>query len=126
VLQNQTYCQQGLTLPSLWWTQEQFAAQGQNYPEYTKLVQNWLTYLPQGNQPGRVDFVLELQRWSTMDYFKRYEFLTVFGGAAQRFGYNLRAFSFRGEFLGAYTCSNQRCTVDLEGGRESSSTPSPF
>ena len=118
VLGSETVCREGLTLPSLWWTQELFGTQGKGYPEYTKLVQNWLTYLPTSDREGRVDLVLELQRWSTMDYFKRYEFLTVFGTATQSFGYNLRAFSFRGEFLGAYTCQgseNPTCRIELEG-----------
>ena len=124
VLSNESVCREGLTLPSLWWTQELFGSQGKGYPEYTKLVKNWLTYLPTADRSGRVDLILELQRWSTMDYFKRYEFLTVFGTATQSFDYNLRAFSFRGEFLGSYTCQPSHsnvsippsCRIDLEGG----------
>jgi hypothetical protein len=124
VLSSESVCREGLTLPSLWWTQEQFGSQGKGYPEYTKLVKNWLTYLPTGDRFGRVDLILELQRWSTMDYFKRYEFLTVFGTASHSFNYNLRAFSFRGEFLGAYTCQPRDpslsmppiCRIELEGG----------
>lgn len=120
VLGSTIVCREGLTLPSLWWTQEQFSTQGRGYPEYPKLVQDWLTYVPDQSQMGRVDLVLELQRWSTMDYFKRYEFLSVFGSAAESFGYNLRAFSFRGEFLGAYTClsendASKTCTIEVEG-----------
>jgi hypothetical protein len=84
------------------------------------LVQDWLTYVPEQNQVSRVDLFLELQRWSMMDYFKRYEFLSVFGSAAESFGYNLRAFSFRGEFLGAYTCLEadggaRQCQIEVEG-----------
>ncbi|MGA0201252.1 MAG: hypothetical protein ACO3NK_19425 [Prochlorotrichaceae cyanobacterium] len=120
VLRSTSVCREGLTLPSLWWTQEQFSSQGRGYPEYSKLVQDWLTYLPEHNEAGRVDLVLELQRWSKMDYFKRYEFLSVFGTAAESFGYNLRALSFRGEFLGAYTClathaAAPQSSIDVEG-----------
>ena len=120
VLGSTIVCREGLTLPSLWWTQEQFGSQGRGYPEYPKLVQDWLTYVPGQNQAGRGDLILELQRWSTMGYFKRYEFLSVFGSAAESFGYNLRAFSFRGEFLGAYTClaadgGASQCRIEVEG-----------
>jgi hypothetical protein len=120
VLGSTIVCREGLTLPSLWWTQEQFGSQGRGYPEYPKLVQDWLTYVPEQNQVSRVDLFLELQRWSMMDYFKRYEFLSVFGSAAESFGYNLRAFSFRGEFLGAYTCLEadggaRQCQIEVEG-----------
>jgi len=102
ILTPDTICQQGLTPPSLWWMQEQFEAQS---PTYKKLVTTWLTYLPNPDRPGRVDLVVNLQRWSVMDYFSRYEFIHAFGGEASRSGYNTRIFNLRGEFLGSYTCS---------------------
>ncbi|MGA1283955.1 MAG: hypothetical protein ACO34J_07840 [Prochlorothrix sp.] len=102
ILTPDTICQQGLTPPSLWWMQEQFEAQS---PAYKKLVTTWLTYLPNVDRPGRVDLVVNLQRWSVMDYFSRYEFIHAFGGEASRSGYNTRIFNLRGEFLGSYTCS---------------------
>lgn len=102
ILTPETICQRGLTPPSLWWMQEQFEAQS---PAYKKLVTTWLTYLPHTDRPGRVDLVVNLQRWSVMDYFSRYEFVHAFGGEASRAGYNTRIFNLRGEFLGAYTCA---------------------
>lgn len=121
VLTSTTLCAAGLTPPSLWWIQEQFANQGKGYRGYRQLVTNWLTYLPTETTTSRVDLVVDLQIWSTMDYFRRYEFLNTFGESAQTFGYNLRTFSFRGEFLGAYTCDrpipeeNQaRCTIQMD------------
>ncbi|WP_353258667.1 hypothetical protein [Prochlorothrix hollandica] len=104
ILTPETICQNGLTPPSLWWMQEQFEAQSS---QYKKLVSTWLTYLPQDDRQGRVDLVVNLQRWSIMDYFNRYEFIQAFGGEASRAGYNTRVFNLRGEFLGAYTCAKQ-------------------
>jgi hypothetical protein len=102
VLTSQTICPASLTLPSLWWTKEQFEAKS---PNYNKLVSDWLTYLPVPRQPGRVDLIVDAQRWSLMDYFSRYQFVNTFGSSAYGFGYNTRVFNLRGEILGAYTCN---------------------
>ncbi|MGA1474220.1 MAG: hypothetical protein ACO4AI_03420 [Prochlorothrix sp.] len=111
ILTPETICQQGLTPPSLWWIREQFEAQS---PEYAKLLTTWLTYLPQADRPGRGGLVVNLQRWSVMDYFSRYEFLHVFGGEASRSGYNTRVFNLRGEFLGSYTCTMEADTPRVD------------
>jgi len=96
-----TISQYGLTIPSLWWVKDQFAAQEKFAG---KLLQNWLAYPDQKRQPGRVDFVVNRQLWSLIDYLQRYAFVHEFGSAARRYGYNIRVFDDRANFLAAYTC----------------------
>jgi hypothetical protein len=122
ILSSETICQESLTLPSLWWTKALFEAKS---PTYNKLVTRWLTYLPNDPNSGRVDLVVDSQRWSLMDYFNRYEFINIFGSTGSRFGYNTRIFDVRGDLMGAYTCSfpsftsaiprgNPSCSIELE------------
>lgn len=92
----------GLTVPSLWWIQELYAA-SETYGG--KLVERWTAYAGTGNQPGRVDFVVNRQLWSLLDYLDRYAFLHEFGTAAREYGYNVRVLTDRDAELATYTCS---------------------
>ncbi|WP_421658463.1 hypothetical protein [Leptothermofonsia sp. ETS-13] len=91
----------GLTIPSLWWVWEQYAAQ-ERYGN--KLIENWIAYPGNGSQPGRIDFVVNRQLWSMIDYLERYTFIHEFGTVARSYGYNIRIFDNRANFLAAYTC----------------------
>lgn len=95
VLTMTSISQAGLTVPSLWWQREQFGG---------KLLDNWLAYPGNDNQPGRVDLVVNRQIWSLLDYLQRYEFVHHFGITARDYGYNTRVFNRQGILLGAYTC----------------------
>lgn len=90
-----------ITIPSLWWARDQYAAQEQFG---SKLVSIWVAYPGEGTQPGRVDFVVNRQLWSLLDYLQRYSFIHEFGTVATGYGYNMRIFDDRSNFLGAYTC----------------------
>ncbi len=96
-----TISRTGLTIPSLWWVWEQYAAQ-ERYGN--KLIENWIAYPGNGRQPGRVDFVVNRQLWSMIDYLERYTFIHEFGTVARSYGYNIRIFDNRSNFLAAYTC----------------------
>ena len=87
--------QAGLTVPSLWWQREQFGG---------KLLDNWLAYPGDDNNPGRVDLVVNRQIWSLLDFLQRYEIVHHFGFAARDYGYNTRVFNRQGILLAAYTC----------------------
>lgn len=102
--------QDGLTRPSLWWIQDQIAAQN----KYSaKLIDNWLACNPP-NQPNRVDVLVNSQLWSSLDFFDRYEFINRFGSVATGFGYNLRVVNPEGNLLAAYTCSYATITADKQ------------
>lgn len=92
-----TICQGQLTFPSLWWANEQFAAE--------QLDNNWLAYPGNGTEAGRVDMVVNRQTWSILDYLERYEFVNHFGTVARDFGYNVRVFNYQKELLATYTCN---------------------
>lgn len=115
---DQIVCQAHMTIPSLWWTQEQF---GQ------KLVNGWVAYTGNATVPRRVDVLVNPLVWRnrTFDYGQRYlfqfSFLTRFGSSAffgnptpqglpdQNYQFNTRVVSSRGELLAAYICeSSQR------------------
>ncbi|WAL60921.1 hypothetical protein [Thermocoleostomius sinensis] len=91
-----TISQTGLTLPSLWWTVEQFGGQ---------LLDYWVAYTGADNaEPRRVDLLVNQQMWVRFNYLERYAFLNQFGAAASDFGYSTRLFNWRGDLIGAYIC----------------------
>ncbi len=53
---------------------------------------------------GRVDFVVNRQVWSLLDYLQRYGFIHEFGTVASSYGYNIRIFDSQANLLAAYTC----------------------
>lgn len=98
----------GLTLPSLWWTQEQFGG---------KLLDTWVANSGTDGTPPRVDLVVNQQVWSLYTYLERYTFLNQFGSAAHEFGYSTRVFNRQQELLAAYICSEptrEACNVFLD------------
>lgn len=102
VLTEMTILQDGLTVPSLWWTQNL-------YDE--KLMDSWIAYSGADGTPRRVDLIVNQARWSTPDltYIQRYAFVTHFGIAAQSFGYQLRVFNRNTDepdLLAAYICQS--------------------
>lgn len=98
-----------LSIPSLWWLQEQIA----NEETYGgNLLENWLAYPNSGNQPGRVDLVVNRQSWSLLDYLDRYAFIHAFGEAARDYGYNVRVFDGQATLLGASTCDFSTVSID--------------
>ncbi len=90
-----------LTIPSLWWLQEQIADKD---PYGGNLLENWLAYPNSGNRPGRVDLVVNRQFWSLLDYLDRYAFIHAFGEVARDYGYNVRVFDGQAALVGASTC----------------------
>lgn len=111
VITHTNISQTNLTVPSLWWANQQF---GQ------PLVETWFAY-PNAEQ-RRVDFVVNRQVWSLLDYLKRYEFLHHMGTVARSYGYNTRVFNRQGEALAAYTCDfnapENPCDVRLFAAQE--------
>jgi hypothetical protein len=99
-----TISQTALTIPSLWWMKEQYAAQEQFGD---KLIETWVAYPSQEGRPNRVDLIVNRQLWSLLDYLQRYAFVHDFGGAARDYGYNIRIFDRRANLLAAYTCNFQ-------------------
>ena len=99
VVFEQTICQKGLTVPSLWWQRDREKRQFGG-----RLFENWFAYPVRENRESRVDLVVNLQLWSLLNYLERYEVVNSFGNVAKQYGYNTRVFSPRGNFLAAYTC----------------------
>lgn len=103
-----TICPTGLTIPSLWWADEQFG---------DKLLENWLAYPDE----QRVDLVVNRQIWGLMDYYQRYAFVhrmvTVVreNGETGENGYNLRVFNRQEPelCLAAYTCDGNNCQLKI-------------
>jgi len=103
VLTSTTIAAKGLTIPSLWWTDEQFGG---------KLLQDWLAY----QSEGRVDLVVNRQLWTLLDYIGRYRFTNNFGTVAREYGYNSRIFNQQGILLASYTCNFKvaQCKIAIE------------
>jgi hypothetical protein len=108
VVSKDTICPTSLTIPSLWWADEQFG---------DKLLENWLAY----PEEKRVDLVVNRQIWGLMDYYQRYAFVhrmvTVVQetGETGDIGYNLRVFNRQEPelCLAAYTCNADNCQLKI-------------
>ncbi len=109
VITASTISQQNLTIPSLWWANQQFGGQ---------LLENWLAYPADSTTAARIDLVVNRQNWSLSDYLERYEFVYHFGTVASDYGYNVRVFNYQRELLATYTCnfatSPRLCNLQLE------------
>ncbi len=106
-------CPDQTMLPSLWLTQKLA-------PE--KLISRWLTILPDGDRPGRIELVVDAQRWNQLGYLERYALIEQFGRTAAQAGYDLRLFNRFSQALGSYRCrppepgqDQPRCRLRLEG-----------
>ncbi|MDY7016074.1 MAG: hypothetical protein SVX43_21250 [Cyanobacteriota bacterium] len=101
-----TFSQDEMTLPSLWWAQEQFGE--------GKLLANWIA------RPSekRIDLIVNWQLWSVLSYVERYSFVHHFGTVARQYGYQLKVFNQRRECLALYTCDSNAvvspCSIDLD------------
>ncbi len=108
---DQSISQDNLTIPSFWWAQEQISAQ----PQFgNKLLDTWLACPGQTNRTNRVDFVVNQQVWSLLDYLHRYDFVHHLGTVARGYGYNMRVFDRQGGLLAAYTCGFGAETAEAE------------
>jgi hypothetical protein len=83
---------QGTTIPSLWWTSEQFPA---------KLVTNWIA----NRRQNQIYLLVNTQYWNILDYIDRYRTIDRFGRVAQSYGYNLKICNSQKIALARYTCS---------------------
>ncbi len=124
-----------LTIPSLWWADEQFGG---------SVLIDWLAYPGTDGTPKRVDLAVNSQVWSIYNYVERYTFVNHLGTSAADYGYNSRVFDTQGKLLAAYICDFgignpvvgeavvNRCTVFLASdartsltGRPRTAAPSP-
>ncbi|MEA5593682.1 hypothetical protein [Rivularia sp. UHCC 0363] len=96
VITANTISQKQLTVPSLWWAQEQ---------SENKLLDNWIAYPTINSQRGRVDLIVNEQVWNILDYLERYNFVNHLGSVARDYGYNIRVFNYEKEPLATYTCN---------------------
>ena len=83
----------GTTVPSLWWTSEQFPA---------KLVTNWIANRSQ----SQIYLLVDTQYWNILNYVDRYRTIDRFGRVAQGYGYNLKICNSQQIALAGYTCDN--------------------
>ena len=88
-----TVSPKGTTIPSLWWTSEQFPA---------KLVTNWIANRSQ----SQIYLLVNTQYWNILDYVDRYRTIDRFGRVAQGYGYNLKICNSQKIELADYTCDN--------------------
>ncbi|MFQ4143808.1 hypothetical protein [Chlorogloeopsis sp. ULAP02] len=95
VITANTINQGNITVPSLWWAQEN---------SENKLLDNWIAYPAINNQPARVDLIVNQQLWSLLDYLERYNFVNHLGSVARNYGYNIRVFNYQKDRLATYTC----------------------
>lgn len=102
VITSETVSSTSSTIPSLWWVQQQFAA---TESFGGKLIETWTATARPSDKPGTVDFRVNAQLWSLLDYLDRYAFIYEFGTAAKLFGYNIRVLDGRNQVLGAYVCN---------------------
>ncbi|MEM7715269.1 MAG: hypothetical protein AAF349_17100 [Cyanobacteria bacterium P01_A01_bin.68] len=97
VITADTVFQQQLTVPSLWWAQEQ---------SEKKLLENWIAYPPTNSEAGRVDLIVNEQIWNeALEGVERYSFVNRLGTVARSYGYNIRVFNDEKELLATYTCN---------------------
>ncbi len=87
-----TVSAQGMTVPSLWWTSEEFP---------TKLVTNWIA----NRRQNQIFLLVNTQYWNVLDYLDRYRTIDRFGRVAQGYGYNLTICNAQKLAVANYTCA---------------------
>jgi hypothetical protein len=92
---SETPSQKSLTLPSLWWANEQFG---------DKMVLNWFTYPQAQASSSQIRLVIRPDLWSRYTYLERYAFLRRFGASTSAAGYHLVILDRQNYPLGAYIC----------------------
>lgn len=109
--------QTGLTVPSLWWTDQQYG---------NKLVDDWVVYAQTASSLTRVDLIVRREVWNQLNYYDRYASVNHFGTAASDYGYNLLILDRQQNLLAAYTCDFSNVAPDfLKGTRDSQGQPVP-
>ncbi|MEO1144052.1 MAG: hypothetical protein AAFY26_00405 [Cyanobacteria bacterium J06638_22] len=98
VITSSDVSQVGLTIPSLWWVDEQFG---------DRLLENWAAFPAEDGLPPRVDLMVNEQVWSIYQPIERYAFVNQFGTSAQDYGYITRVYDRRNDLLAAYLCDYQ-------------------
>ncbi|GCL41951.1 hypothetical protein NIES80_16500 [Dolichospermum planctonicum] len=96
IITSKTIHPQKLTIPSLWWSQEN---------SENKLLDNWIVYPASQSEPPRVDLIVNQQVWILLDYLEQYVFVNRLGSLTSKSGYNIRVFDYQKELLAAYTCN---------------------
>ncbi len=87
--------QTGLSIPSLWWIDQQF---GQ------KTVLDWIVYPNSIRQDQQVHVYLRSNLWARFSYLERYAFVTHFGHLTRTYGYQLVMLESTGLPLASYIC----------------------
>jgi hypothetical protein len=95
----ETPSKNSLTLPSLWWANEQFG---------DKMVLNWFTYPQAQASNSQVRLVVRPDLWSRYSYLERYAFLRQFGASTSAAGYHLMVLDRQNYPLAAYICEFSR------------------
>jgi hypothetical protein len=94
-----TISQAGMTVPSLWFMEEQIAEQFS-----PRLVEHWVAYEGSDTRPRRIDLVVNPQIWSILNYLERYTFINRFGSTARDYAYDVRVMNRQNALLGIYSC----------------------
>lgn len=87
-----TVSPKGKTIPSLWWTSEEFSA---------KLVTNWIA----DRRQNQIHLLVNSQYWNTLDYIDRYRTIDRFGRVARGYGYDLKVCNSQKLQIGSYSCT---------------------
>lgn len=95
IVTENTISQSQLTIPSLWWAEEQFGG---------KLLDYWVAYDGSNQTLRRIDLMVSQPVWARYNYLERYAFIHHFGTTARDFGYSMRVFNWQGDLLAAYIC----------------------
>ncbi|GAB4364527.1 MAG: hypothetical protein Kow00121_00260 [Elainellaceae cyanobacterium] len=95
IVTENTISQSDLTIPSLWWAEEQFGG---------KLLDYWVAYQGSSDTLRRIDLLVSQPVWVRYNYLEQYAFLHHFGTTARDFGYSIRVFNWQGDLLAAYLC----------------------
>ncbi|PSB41765.1 hypothetical protein [Chamaesiphon polymorphus] len=88
----------GMTIPSLWWTSEQFPA---------KLVTNWVA----DRRQNQIYVIVNTQYWNILDYIDRYRTIAKFGRVAYSYGYSLKICNTQKIAIARYTCNSTAAPV---------------
>jgi len=112
-----TPSQVGVTVPSLWWADEQFGG---------KLLDTWSAYPATNNAPQRIELTVRRELWRPLGYIDRYAFIYHFGNVARDYGYNLQVLDQEKNLLANYTCKfNQVSPRYVAGVRDFQGRPVP-
>jgi hypothetical protein len=87
-----TVSPKGMTMPSLWWTSDEFPA---------KLITNWIA----DRRTNQIYLLVNTQYWNTLDYLDRYRAIDRFGRVSQGYGYALKVCNSQKIQVGSYACT---------------------